>query len=90
MTKARPPASVNYDSDLHQITVTPFTDGEMKVRAVDLCLEVSKDPVLLLRVSGVYSVSLVVADKVQVGNSTLAFVKLLDAQQTPFPASQFK
>ena len=90
MTKARPPADVGYNSDLRQISVTPFNDGEMRVRVMDHCLEVSKDPILVLRVAGVYSISLVVADKIQVDNSTLAFVKLLDAQQTPFPASQFK
>ena len=90
MTKARPPADINYNSDLHQMTVTPFTDGEMRVRVIDLCLEVSKDPVLVLRVAGVYSINLVVADKVQIGNSTLAFVTILDAQQNPFPVAQFK
>lgn len=90
MTKARPPANTNYNTDTHQISVTPFVDGEMRVRVVDLCLEVTRDPVLVVRVAGVFSINLVVADKVQVGNSTLAFVMLLDSQHNPFPASQFR
>ena len=90
MTKTRPPADTNYNLDSHQISITPFIDGEMKVRVIDLCLEVGQDPVLVVRVVGVSSISLVVADKVQVGNSTLAFVRLLDSQHHPFPASQFK
>ena len=90
MTKIRPPADTHYNSDTHHITVTPFLDGEMKVRVVDLCLEVNQDPILLVHVAGVYSIQVMVADKVQVGNSTLAFVRLLDSQQNPFPASQFK
>ena len=90
MTKTRPPADTTYNSDSHQITVTPFVDGEMRVRVMDLCLEVDVDPVLVIRVGGVFSIHVAVADKVQVGNTTLAFVRLLDAQQNPFPASQFK
>lgn len=90
MTRTRPPADTVYNSDSHHITVTPFVDGEMKVKVIDLCLEVGRDPILVVRVAGVSSISLVVADKVQVGNSTLAFVRLLDSQQNPFPASQFK
>lgn len=90
MTKTRPPADTNYNSDSHQITVTPFINGEMKVQIMDLCLEVDKDPVLEIRVAGVFSIHVMVADKVQVGNSTLAFVRLLDGQQNPFSASQFR
>ena len=90
MTKTRPPADTNYNSDAHQITVTPFVDGEMKVRVMDLCLEVDKDPILEIRVAGVFSIHVTVADKVQVGNTTLAFVRLLDGQQNRFTASQFR
>ena len=57
---------------------------------MDLCLEVDKDPVLEIRVAGVFSIQVMVADKVQVGNTTLAFVRLLDGQQNRFSASQFR
>ena len=90
VTKTRPPSITNYNSDTHQISVTPVVDGEMRVRVMDLCLDVDKDPVLIIRVTGVYSIQVIVADKVQVGNTTLAFVRLLDGQQNPFPASQFR
>ena len=90
MTKTHPPADTNYNSDTHQITVTTFADGEMKVRVMDLCLEVDRDPILEIRVAGVFSIHVKVADKVQIGNTTLAFVRLLDGQQNPFPASQFR
>ena len=53
-------------------------------------MEVDKDPILEIRVAGVFSIHVMVADKVQVGNTTLAFVRLLDGQQNPFLASQFR
>ena len=90
MTKTRPPADTSYNTDTHQITVIPFVDGQMEVRVVDLCLEVDRDPILEIHVAGVFSVDVSVADKVQVGNTTLAFVRLLDGHQNPFSASQFR
>ena len=90
MTKTRPPASMHYSAKTHEIVLTPFSDGEMKLTVVDLCLEVDRPITATVMVAGIQSIEVTVADKLQLGNSTLAFVKVLDFRQTPFPANQLR
>lgn len=62
----------------------------MSVTLTDLCLEMDKDASSAVNVAGVYSVEVDVADKLQLGNTTLAFVGVLDGRHVPFPASQLR
>ena len=92
MTKTRPPpAEVAYSSETHQVTMTPLlSEGQIKVVVSDLCLEVERDVTVMVVVAGMFVVEVAVGDRVQVGNTTLAFVRVKDSQGSPFPASQLR
>lgn len=62
----------------------------MRVNVLDLCLEVDGVITASVVVAGIHSIEVTVADKVQVGNTTLAFVKVLDARKVAFPADQLR
>lgn len=90
LTQKRPPATVVYSPDVGEITVTPVVEGVMKISLHDLCLEVDKVVTSVIHVAGVYSIEVTVVDKIQLGNSTLAFVRVLDSRHIPFPVSQLR
>ena len=90
MTKTRPPANAVYSSDIGEIALTPVVEGVMKISVYDLCLEVDKVATSVVHVAGVYSIEVTVTDKLQLGNSTLAFVRVLDNRHVPFPANQLR
>ena len=90
VTKTRPPASVDYIPEQGEISLTPITEGAMKVLVHDLCLETDSVAMSTVIVAGVYMIEVQVKDKLQLGNSTLAYVRILDNRQMPFPANQLR
>ncbi len=90
MTKTLPPASTLYTADTRQITLTPVLEGLMTISLTDLCLEIDKAASSAVIVAGVYSIEVHVTDKLQLGNSSLAFVRVLDSRQVPFPVDQLR
>ena len=91
MAKSRlPVVDLDYSSDIRQIAVTPLAEGQLKVTVNDLCLEVDGETSADVFVASMYSIQVTVADKVQVGNWIIAFVKVLDNRQMPFPATQHR
>ena len=90
MTKSRPPASVSYIPEQGEILLTPVNEGAMKVSVHDLCLETDSIAMSTVIVAGVYMIEVQVTDKLQLGNSTLAYVRILDNRQMPFPADQLR
>ncbi len=56
----------------------------------DLCLDVNKVANVGVVVGGVYRIEVMVSDVVQVGNSTLACVRVLDSEEEPYSTAQLK
>lgn len=83
-------AEVDYSPGNQQVTVVPSAEGQLKITVNDLCLAVDNEISSIVHVAGMYSIQVAVADKVQVENSILAFVRILDTHGTPFPSSQHR
>ncbi len=62
----------------------------MTISLTDLCLEMDKAASSAVIVAGVYSIEVQVTDKLQLDNSSLAFVRVLDSRQLPFPVDQLR
>ena len=90
VTKSYSPADVSYSPEDQRIDVTPMGEGNMKITVEDLCLEVERVATVDVVVGGVHKMEVMVADKVQVGNSTLACIQVLNHDDQPFTASQLK
>ena len=62
----------------------------MKISIQDLCLDPGGVVIVGVAVGSVYKIEVVMADKVQVKNSTLACVQVLDFDDEPFLVSQLR
>ena len=83
-------ASTQYSDQRHQISLTPLADGEVTIRCRDVCLASANEVIAVITVAGIHSLSVQVSDKVQVGSSIQAVVKVLDRRGHPFTADQHK
>lgn len=83
-------AEIDYSPGNQQVTVVPIAEGQLKITVNDLCLAVDNEISSTVHVAGMYSIQVAVADKVQVENSILAFVRILDSHGTAFPSSQHR
>ncbi len=90
MAKGFHPAEVNYSPDTQSMSVVPYSDGNMKISIQDLCLDIGGAVMVGVSVGVPYRVEVSVADKVQVKNSTVACVQVLDSANLPFHVSQFR
>uniref|UniRef100_UPI0037E7A905 nuclear pore membrane glycoprotein 210 n=1 Tax=Semicossyphus pulcher TaxID=241346 RepID=UPI0037E7A905 len=70
--------------------VSPVLPGEVKVMVHDLCLAFPAPAKATVHVSGILEVYVRVVDKVEIGKSVTAYVRVLDDNKKPFPASYFK
>ncbi len=84
------PAEVHYSPETQTISVVPFSDGNMKIAIQDLCLDIGGMVMVGVSVGVAYRVEVTVADKVQVKNSTVACVQVLDSENLPFHVSQLR
>ena len=90
-TKSRlPVAKVEYSPGSEQILLFPIAEGQLRIVVNDLCLEADDDIFATVYVAGIYSIQVVVADKVQLDNTILAFVRLLDNRGMAFPSVQHR
>ena len=83
-------AMVNYSEQLHTVRVVPVGDGEVTIRIRDVCLVSADEIVAVVMVAGIHSLSVQVSDKVQVGSSIPASVRVLDRRGRPFMVDQHR
>ncbi|XP_073327221.1 nuclear pore membrane glycoprotein 210 [Pagrus major] len=72
------------------VEVSPVHPGEVKVMVHDLCLAFHAPATATVHVSDILEVFVRVVDKVEIGKSVRAYVRVLDSNKKPFPASSFK
>ncbi|KAI6647347.1 Nuclear pore membrane glycoprotein [Oopsacas minuta] len=75
------------------VQIVPLNEGYTTLIAEDLCLVPSPGGEAHLAranilVSGIYAVEIQTVDKVQIGDSILGLVRVLDSSHNPFPSSQ--
>ncbi|XP_037334069.2 nuclear pore membrane glycoprotein 210 [Pungitius pungitius] len=70
--------------------VSPVHPGEVKVMVHDLCLAFPAPAKATVHVSDILEVYVRVVDKVEIGKAVKAYVRVLDDNRKPFPASYFR
>ncbi|XP_044207721.1 nuclear pore membrane glycoprotein 210 [Thunnus albacares] len=70
--------------------VTPVHPGVVNVMVHDLCLAFPAPAKATVHVSDILEVYVRVVDKVEIGKSVKAYVRVLDDNKKPFPASYFR
>ncbi|KAM8862436.1 LOW QUALITY PROTEIN: nuclear pore membrane glycoprotein 210 [Spinachia spinachia] len=86
---ARGIATVVFQEAHATAQVSPVHPGEVKVMVHDLCLAFPAPAKATVHVSDILEVYVRVVDKVEIGKSVKAFVRVLDDNRKPFPASYF-
>ncbi|XP_070695859.1 nuclear pore membrane glycoprotein 210 isoform X2 [Pempheris klunzingeri] len=71
------------------VQVSPIHPGEVKVMVHDLCLPFPGPAKATVHVSDILEVYVRVVDKVEIGKYVRAYVRVLDDDMKPFPASYF-
>lgn len=89
-TSSRGIAAVTYQEAVRTAEVVPIQSGTVKVMAHDLCLAFPAPAKSTVHVSDILEVYVRVVDKVEIGKSVRAFVRVLDENKIPFPVSYFK
>uniref|UniRef100_A0A7N8YDB4 Nucleoporin 210 n=1 Tax=Mastacembelus armatus TaxID=205130 RepID=A0A7N8YDB4_9TELE len=69
--------------------VSPIHPGVVKVMVHDLCLAFPAPTKATVHISDILEVYVRVVDKVEIGKSVKAYVRVLDDNKKPFPASYF-
>jgi hypothetical protein len=90
VTKPRPPvADIIYIKESHQININPLGEGDIHLYVHDLCLPI--EPITgAVHISTIHSIQVTVPDKVQVGSSVVAHVRVLNDRAKAFPSNQHK
>ncbi|XP_077404064.1 nuclear pore membrane glycoprotein 210 isoform X2 [Vanacampus margaritifer] len=70
--------------------VVPIQPGKVHVMVHDLCLAFPSAAKATVYVSDILEVNLRVVDKVEIGKSVRCYVRVLDDNKKPFPASYFQ
>ncbi|XP_077133093.1 nuclear pore membrane glycoprotein 210 [Ranitomeya variabilis] len=71
------------------VTVYPLRPGTLSVMVYDLCLAFPAPAAVSVHVSDILQVDVRVVDKVEIGKTVKAYVRVLDSSQKPFPAKYF-
>ncbi|KAM3914823.1 nuclear pore membrane glycoprotein 210 [Leptodactylus fuscus] len=71
------------------VTVYPLRPGTLSVMVYDLCLAFPAPATVSVFVSDIFQVDVRVVDKVEIGKTVKAYVRVLDSSQKPFPARYF-
>ena len=70
-----------------EVKISPVATGSASLTLVDLCLSSRQEAKLDVKVAGVHKVILETRDKVQLGDSISAQVRMVDSKQRSLPAS---
>ena len=79
--------TASYSSSNSSITISPVTTGQASLQLVDLCLSARTEARLQVSVAGVDRVVLHNDDKVQLGETITASVKMMDSSGRSLPLS---
>ncbi|XP_069823220.1 nuclear pore membrane glycoprotein 210 [Dendropsophus ebraccatus] len=71
------------------VTVYPLHPGTLSVMVYDLCLAFPAPATVNVHVSDILQVDVRVVDKVEIGKTVKAYVRVLDSSQKPFLAKYF-
>ncbi|XP_040215305.1 nuclear pore membrane glycoprotein 210 [Rana temporaria] len=71
------------------LTVYPLRPGTLSIMVYDLCLAFPAPAAVHVHVSDILQVEVRVVDKVEIGKSIKAYVRVLDSSQMPFLAKYF-
>uniref|UniRef100_A0A3Q3XAI0 BIG2 domain-containing protein n=1 Tax=Mola mola TaxID=94237 RepID=A0A3Q3XAI0_MOLML len=71
------------------VQVSPIIPGHVKVMVHDLCLAFQAPATATVHISDILEVYVRVVDKVEIRKSVRAYVRVLDSNKKPFPASNF-
>ena len=77
----------SYSAARAAVQVTPVSTGRAALALVDLCLSARRQASLRVAVAGVHRVLLDTRDKVQLGDTIAATVRMVDSNMRPLPAS---
>lgn len=83
-------ADVVFQEAQRTAEVAPVHSGVVKVMVHDLCLAFPAPAQSTVHVSDILEVYVRVVDKVEISKSVRAYVRVLDDNKIPFPASYFK
>ncbi|XP_031701211.1 nuclear pore membrane glycoprotein 210 isoform X2 [Anarrhichthys ocellatus] len=83
-------ANVVFQEAQRTAQVSPVHPGEVTVMVHDLCLAFPAPAKATVHVSDILEVYVRVVDKVEIGKSVKAYVRVLDDNKKPFPASYFR
>ncbi|KAG8002559.1 hypothetical protein GBF38_015020 [Nibea albiflora] len=72
------------------VQVSPVHPGDVKLMVHDLCLAFQAPATATVHVSDILEVYVRVVDKVEIGKCVRAYVRVLDSNKKPFPASNFQ
>uniref|UniRef100_A0A667Z6W6 Nucleoporin 210 n=1 Tax=Myripristis murdjan TaxID=586833 RepID=A0A667Z6W6_9TELE len=82
-------ADVTFQEAQGTAQVVPVHPGVVKVMVHDLCLAFPAPATATVHISDILEVYVRVVDKVEIGKSVRAHVRVLDDNKNPFPASYF-
>ncbi|XP_030211454.1 nuclear pore membrane glycoprotein 210 [Gadus morhua] len=82
-------AEVTFQGAVGTAQVVPVSAGTVKVMVHDLCLAFPAPATAAVHVSDILEVYVRVVDKVEIGKSVRAHVRVLDDDKKPFPAKYF-
>uniref|UniRef100_A0A3B4AQW5 BIG2 domain-containing protein n=1 Tax=Periophthalmus magnuspinnatus TaxID=409849 RepID=A0A3B4AQW5_9GOBI len=83
-------AAVTFQEVKKTAEVAPLHSGIVKVMVHDLCLAFPAPAKSTVHVSDILEIYIRVVDKVEIGKSVRAYVRVLDENRMPFPVSYFK
>ncbi|RVE70662.1 hypothetical protein OJAV_G00067530 [Oryzias javanicus] len=89
-TSARGIANVKFQKAQGTAQVSPVHPGTVNVMVHDLCLAFPAPAKATVHVSDILEVYVRVVDKVEIGTSVRAYVRVLDDKKKPFSASYFQ
>uniref|UniRef100_A0A3Q0R3P0 Nucleoporin 210 n=1 Tax=Amphilophus citrinellus TaxID=61819 RepID=A0A3Q0R3P0_AMPCI len=89
-TSAKGMVNVVFQEAQGTAQVSPIHPGTVKVMVHDLCLAFPAPAKATVHVSDILEVYVRVVDKVEIGKSVRAYVRVLDDNRKPFPASYFQ
>ncbi|XP_072305024.1 nuclear pore membrane glycoprotein 210 [Eucyclogobius newberryi] len=89
-TSSKGIAAVTFQEVKKNTVVAPLHAGTVKVMVHDLCLAFPAPAKATVHVSDILEVYVRVVDKVEIGKSVRAYVRVLNEKKMPFPVSYFK
>lgn len=83
-------SNVEFQEAKRTVQVSTVQPGTVKVMVHDLCLAFQTPATATVHISNILEVNVRVVDKVEIGKSVRAYVRVLDSNKKPFPPSYFE